>query len=141
MNNKGFGLKEFIILFSVIFICMIVIMSIYQSIFPNQNIELEKNMAEEKPKTYKELEQELQLAAERYQNDTYSADSDATEVWTLSYSMLKEKKYIDKLIDPNDKNQECTGYVEFIQDEAKISYQPFLKCGNNYETKGYQVEN
>ena len=31
MNNKGFGLKEFVIIIAVIFICFIIIMGIYKS--------------------------------------------------------------------------------------------------------------
>ena len=80
----------------------------------------------------------MKQAAERYQNDTYSGNSSETAVWELSYSMLREANYLDKLIDPNDKNTECTGYVEFIQDRAQISYKPYLKCGTNYQTEGYE---
>ena len=56
------------------------------------------------------------------------------------FQVQKEEKYVDELIDPNDK-KECTGYVEFIQDGAKVSYKPYLKCGNNYQTEGYDENN
>ena len=136
MNEKGFGIKEFIILLAVMFVSIIVIMTLYQSIFQNTET------IEEQPETvtYEDLEHRLEKAAERYQNDTYSGNTNEKEVWALSYSMLKEEKYIDELIDPNDK-QECTGYVEFIQDGAKISYKPYLKCGDNYQTDGYNGNN
>ena len=122
MNQKGFGLKEFVIIFAVGFICILIISSIYQSIVPNAEMQSEP---EKEKITYKDLEDELKQAAERYQNDTYSGNSSETAVWELSYSMLRKEKYLEKLIDPNDKNTECTGYVEFIQDGAKISYKPF----------------
>ena len=136
MNEKGFGLKEFVIIFAVGFICILIISSIYQSIVPNAEMQSEP---EKEKITYKDLEYELKQAAERYQNDTYSGNSSETAVWELSYSMLRKEKYLEKLIDPNDKNTECTGYVEFIQDGAKISYKPFLKCGTNYQTDGYEA--
>ena len=136
MNQKGFGLKEFVIIFAVGFICILIISSIYQSIVPNAEMQSEP---EKEKITYKDLEDELKQAAERYQNDTYSGNSSETAVWELSYSMLRKEKYLEKLIDPNDKNTECTGYVEFIQDGAKISYKPFLKCGTNYQTNGYEA--
>lgn len=136
MNQKGFGLKEFVIIFAVGFICILIISSIYQSIVPNAEMQSEP---EKEKITYKDLEYELKQAAERYQNDTYSGNSSETAVWELSYSMLRKEKYLEKLIDPNDKNTECTGYVEFIQDGAKISYKPFLKCGTNYQTDGYEA--
>ena len=136
MNQKGFGLKEFVIIFAVGFICILIISSIYQSIVPNAEMQSEP---EKEKITYKDLEDELKQAAERYQNDTYSGNSSETAVWELSYSMLRKEKYLEKLIDPNDKNTECTGYVAFIQDGAKISYKPFLKCGTNYQTDGYEA--
>ena len=132
MNEKGFGIKEFIIIISVVFISLIIIMALFQSIF--QNAESNQTI------DYEDLEKSLEKAAERYQNDTYSGNTNETEVWSLSYSMLKEEKYVDELIDPNDK-KECTGYVEFIQDGAKVSYKPYLKCGNNYQTEGYDENN
>lgn len=138
MNQKGFGLKEFVIIIAIIFICAIIIMSLYRSIIPNAEIKPE---TETEKLTYKDLEEKLEKAAERYQNDTYSGNADDTEVWELSYSMLREKGYLDKLTDPNDKDTQCTGYVEFIQDGAKISYKPFLRCGTNYETEGYDSDN
>ena len=136
MNEKGFGLNEFVIIFAVGFICILIISSIYQSIVPNAEMQSEP---EKEKITYKDLEDELKQAAERYQNDTYSGNSSETAIWELSYSMLRKEKYLEKLIDPNDKNTECTGYVEFIQDGAKISYKPFLKCGTNYQTDGYEA--
>ena len=144
MNQKGFGIKEFVIIIAVIFICIIIIMSLYQSLVNKNHIEQSETQTESKETekvTYQDLENKLEKAAERYQNDTYQGNTQNTEIWTLSYSMLKKEKYIDKLIDPNDKNTECTGYVEFVQDGAKISYTPFLKCDNNYQTQGYDENN
>ena len=129
MNQKGFGIKEFVIIIAVIFICIIIIMSLYQSLVNKNHIEQSETQTESKETekvTYQDLENKLEKAAERYQNDTYQGNTQNTEIWTLSYSMLKKEKYIDKIIDPNDKNTECTGYVEFVQDGAKISYTPFL---------------
>ena len=145
MNQKGFGLKEFVIVIAVIFVSMLIIMSLSRSIVNNDGQESETESQTEpetvEKVTYQDLEDSLEKSAERYQNDTYQGNIENTEVWALSYSMLKEKKYIDKLMDPNDKDTECTGYVEFIQDGAKISYKPFIKCGSNYETKGYDSNN
>ena len=143
MNQKGFGLKEFVIIIAVIFICMIIIVSLYQSLVNKNHIEQSETQTESKETekvTYQDLENKLEKAAERYQNDNYSGSIENPEVWTLSYSMLKEEKYIDNLTDPKD-GEECRGYVEFIQDGGRISYTPFLKCGKNYQTKGYDENN
>lgn len=140
MNQKAFGLKEFIILIAVIFICIIVIVSLYKSIF-NTNATPEP-VTKQETETYEDLENRLKLAAERYLNNSnYSSSIENTESWTLSYSMLKKEEYLEEIKDIKDKNIECNGYVEFIQDGGQISYKPFLKCGNNYQTEGYDSNN
>lgn len=139
MNNKGFGIKNFIIIIAVMFISIIIATSLYsQSIasLPSQT-----NEETVKSKTYEDLTEELLKAAERYQNDNYSANSDEQVTWILKYSLLRKEKYLSKIYDIKDKKIECTGYVEFNQDKAEISYKPFLKCGDNYKTKGYEEEN
>ncbi len=139
MNNKGFGIKNFIIIIAVMFISIIIATSLYsQSIasLPSQT-----NEETVKSKTYEDLTEELLKAAERYQNDNYSANSDEQVTWILKYSLLRKEKYLSKIYDIKDKKIECTGYVEFNQDKAKISYKPFLKCGDNYKTKGYEEGN
>ncbi len=89
--------------------------------------------------TYNDLEDRIELAAERYQNDNYQGTLDSRETWILSYKMLKENKYMTaKLIDPND-NKECDGYVVFKKDIAKITYIPYIKCSDKYQTKGYDA--
>lgn len=139
MNNKGFGIKNFIIIIAVMFISIIIATSLYsQSIasLPSQT-----NEETVKSKTYEDLTEELLKAAERYQNDNYSANSDEQVTWILKYSLLRKEKYLSKIYDIKDKKIECTGYVEFNQDKAEISYKPFLKCGDNYKTKGYEEGN
>lgn len=139
MNEKGFGLKEFIIMFAVVFISMLIIMALFRNISSKAETEPQEKQTEEEREevTYKDLEQELKKAAERYQNDNYTGSIENPEVWTLSYSMLKENGYLDEIKDIKDKNTECTGYVKFVQDGGVITYTPYLKCGSNYETKGY----
>lgn len=120
MNEKGFGIKEFIIIISVVFISLIIIMALFQSIF--QNAESNQTIDETiETVTYEDLEKSLEKAAERYQNDTYSGNTNETEVWSLSYSMLREEKYLDKLIDPNDKTVTFTNQSE---SECKLDNNP-----------------
>ena len=74
MNEKGFGLKEFVIIIAVVFICMIIVMTLTENI-----IDEKKDNTKEEPKevetiTYQDLENKLKKAAERYQNDTYSSN-------------------------------------------------------------------
>lgn len=136
MNEKGFGLKEFVIIIAVVFICMIIIMALTQNIIDEEKENIKEETKEVEKVTYKDLENKLKKAAERYQNDNYSSNINNEEVWILSYSMLKEEEYLKPIYDIKAKDKECKGYVEFVQDKAKISYTPYLKC-ENYQTKNY----
>ena len=91
--------------------------------------------------TYSDLENRIKLGAQRYENDNYQGTMESSETWILKYNMLKEKGYVEnKLLDPNGA-EECTGYVVFKKEEAKITYIPYIKCGNNYKTAGYDETN
>ena len=130
MNTDGFGLKNFIILISVMFVCIAIVIGLYnysfKPFFENEKFENDSS--------YLKKLDELLVAAERYQNDNYSSNSNEKTTWILSYSFLKKEKYVDKIM---NNGKECNGYVVFKQEGAKISYKPYLKCGDNYKTEGY----
>lgn len=140
MNNKGFGLKEFVIIIAVIFICFIIIMGIYQS-----NIsKLDDDSNDEKVKvtddvTYNDLETKLRNAASKYQDDTYQTTSDAVVSMIIKSDFLEDEGYLDTIKDLKTKKT-CEGYVEFNQDHMKITYKAYLKC-DNYKTKGFDEDN
>lgn len=143
MNQKGWGLKDFMIILGVILIALIITAGVYRKgfmeLFGTTNepiIESQTNVIEKD--TYQDLERKLQRAAERYQNDNYQGDYNSIETWVLKYDLLKEKRYLkEKITDINDRNTECTGYVKFEKNETHINYYPYLRCGNNYRTEGY----
>lgn len=139
MNQEGWGFKEFILIFAVIMFLIIITFIIYAVSFKPEkvtsSVEIKKNIS----LTYEDLENTLKRGAQRYQNDNYSGNSESDETWILTYEMLREKGYIkDKLLDPND-NSECGGYVRFIKRGASIKYIPYLKCGDNYKSEGYDL--
>lgn len=143
MNQKGWGLKDFMIILGVIFLALIITAAVYRRSFKelfgakSEPIVESKTTIVEK-ETYQDLEYKLQRAAERYQNDNYQGDFDSSEVWILKYDLLKEKRYLkNKITDINDRNIECTGYVKFEKKESRINYTPYLKCGDKYQTENY----
>ena len=143
MNQKGWGLKDFMIILGIILIALLITAGIYRKGFmelfgtKNEPIIEEKTTIIEK-ETYQDLEYKLQRAAERYQNDNYQGKSDSIETWVLKYSLLKEKKYLKgKITDIDDRNIECTGYVKFEKNETHINYFPYLRCGDKYQTQNY----
>lgn len=134
MNQKGFGLKEFVIAVAIIFICFFIVMSLTKDVINEENNTQTEEATET---TYEDLTKKLKNAAERYQNDNYSGNIDNTETWILSYSMLKAEGYLEEIYDISDSSLECSGYVVFVQDGMTITYTPYLKCGSNYITDGY----
>ena len=53
----------------------------------------------------------------------------------VSISTLVDLELLDEVIDPNNKEQACTGYVEVTKLEGEYAYVPFLTCPGNYEPK------
>lgn len=143
MNQKGWGFKDFIIILGVIFFTVIITFLIYKVSFNKSGRVTKSVETVEKKKlydTYDELEYQLKRAAERYQNDNYQGVMESEETWILSYSLLYKEGYLKhKLYDIEDASIECDGYVRFLKKGASISYTPYIKCGNNYSTEGYNL--
>lgn len=134
MNTDGFGIKEFIVVIAVMFICFTIITGLYNNMFkPSSSTKHYLNHS-----TYSRKLDILLTAGERYQNDNYSTNLNKKTTVILSYTFLREKKYLKKI---TDNGNECNGYVIFKQENAKMSYKPYLKCGGNYKTKGYDKNN
>ena len=152
------GLQKLLkILFIIILVCIIFAL-IFKGITtitrkhkaPKKEAEQAEKKAEKKETeeaqiienvTYNDLEGRIKLAAERYENDNYQGKLESTETYILKYDMLKEKGYIEKKLIDTNSGEECAGYVIFKKMEAKISYTPYIKCGNNYQTVGYDASN
>jgi len=131
MNQNGWGLKDFILLVAIMFIALIITMFVYQKDIKT----LFSGSVEENKKTYHDLELELKVAAQKYQNVNYQGNIESMETIVLPYKLLKENKYIDKITDIKN-SSECDGYVKFIRHQAQIDYEPYIKC-SNYKTKGF----
>lgn len=115
LNNRGFGLKEMIILSSILFIILL-IMAYYILV-------LYHNLEKESVSQYTDLESQIKSAAIKYVNN-YEHGS------MVTLKELKEVDYIDVFSDSNDDS--CSGYV-IVSDGA---YTPYIKC-KSYTTKGY----
>lgn len=147
MNNKGFGLKEFIIIISVVFIGLIVAGAIYQRTIGGEitgdkstpktedRLKSSNKTVKKEESTYKRLESKLRQAAMSYQSATYQTTETEDVTMVLTSKFLQKKGYLKELHDPVD-NSVCEGYVIFRQRQMAISYTPYLKC-NNFKTDGF----
>lgn len=145
MNENGWGFKDFILIFAIIFLALLVTVIIYQVNFNKDDatepIDPKAEEVEINYSNYGEMELKLSKAAQRYQNDHYQGMLESKETWVLSYGLLIKERYLKKsLYDIEDKSSECSGYVVFSKNGSSISYKPYLKC-KNYVTDGYDKFN
>lgn len=135
MNNKGeIGLKEAFIFISIMCLSILVTMIMYnktvKDIFGGTSMD---------GLTYQDTEEKVTKAAKDYnfnhnKNELENGDRDRVTI-----KEMQNKGAIDIVVDPKDNNVTCTGYVEFIVKNDEITYDPYIKCGNNYHTKGYNA--
>lgn len=116
LNNKGFGLKEMIILSSIL-IFVLLFMAYYI-------IVLYKNFDDGAKGNYAILENRIKNAAIKYV-DEYEHSN------IVTLNELKTAEILDFFTDKNDNN--CDGYV-IVED---MTFTPYIKCPN-YTTKGYR---
>ena len=64
----------------------------------------------------------------------YYTDDSVTSV-SISLNELEQEALVSSLTDPNNSNINCDGYVIYTRENN--NYQPYLKCGSNYQTPGY----
>ena len=136
-GNCGKKLFILVISFIILLILVVTIRSSIKSVTKTTKHNTTKNQTEIKTNnTYSIIETKIKVAAQRYQNDNYQATLESNETIVLKYKMLRESGYLShKLVDINDK--ECDGYVIFNKVGARISYAPYIKCGNNYQTENF----
>lgn len=157
MNNKGWGMSDLLWILSVIGVSLMLVSVLIKVSFKEipisndfDNSEIETIKPEEAPEklepeednveievsdtnSYNEMEQLLKSTAEEYVSKYYS-DSSVASV-TISLNELEQAALVSSLHDPNDINVSCDGYVIYTSENK--SYQPYLKCGSNYQTPGY----
>lgn len=122
MNNTDWGLRTMLSLSFVLIFALFIVVIIVNSKLPI----LKPTSNNKYNATYISYEIMLREAAEKYGNKK--------EV--VTYPELKNKGYIEELIDPAT-NQECKGYVIIKED----NYTSYLKCGLSYKTSRYNFMN
>jgi hypothetical protein len=141
MNNKGFGLQECLV-FIGLFMFILVAATIYgraklqgnNTNNTNNYLDYSNSINElkpadiEEPNEYIKLENKLKEASEKY---TF----DKSENIIISLKKLKEEHLIDNLVDPNNSNIKCDGYVVYNSTENK--YTPYINCNGMYTTEAF----
>ena len=86
--------------------------------------------------SYEAIENKMVSAAKEYyvnRKDRLPKEENGTVKVTLG--TLVEAELINEVVDPSDKSNVCSGYVEVTKVGEEYSYLPFLTCKGNYEPK------
>lgn len=159
MNNRGWGLKIMIVWICVLGVALFISTSIAVEklnleITGNETIntstdndikeeatsKVDKKIDIDYNKEYKKIEENMKKATNNYILDMQYTEVDANHL-KLDLASLESNGYIDFVYDLKDNTIKCTGYVNVGYADDKFNYSPFLKCGKNYETKGFVQRN
>ena len=157
LNNRGWGLQAMLAAVLVLMIALVIVAVLVNKTFGEltgnlpatennkeninngkENINNNKdNVNNNSYKSYDEIENDIIIAAKKYQKEYYSDILDGEKI-SVTLKNLQEEKLISKIVDIKDNNLICSGYAIFINDDNNIMYSAYIKCGDNYETIGYQ---
>ena len=133
LNNKGWGLKEMILLSCIIltavFVAAIMINTLYKDLDMNingNNTSNTSNSNQNKEEKYETIERNLLSAAKKYVRETGLEDADSRDSDTL---IANGYLTLSKMTNEDDT---CEGYVM----KQNTSYKAYISC-ESYETKGY----
>lgn len=134
MNNRGaLEMKQLFLFIAVVCLCIMISMIMY-----NKTIKDIFGGAEKSGLTYKDIENKIIKATKEYtfnnRQDLKNGDKDFVTIQTL-----QNEGILGDVIDPKDKDTICTGYIYFTVKNDDITYDPYIKCGKNYHTKGYNA--
>ena len=142
MNKHGWGLSSELIFILIFIICLIIAViglkefSLMEEFNPNYYSNTNTNNDSiNKEYNYQELEVRLKNSTIDYINDVYNNDL-GLDTLIIQSSLLREMGYLNNYSDENDKY--CSGYCEvYLNENNEIIYEPYVKCGDYYESKGY----
>lgn len=145
LNNRGWGLQAMLVGVLVLMIALVIIAVLIQKTFNDimEPINNENHYSENESKdetkygSYEEIENAIVSAAKKYQKEYYSNILDGEKI-SVTLKNLQEEKLIGEITDIKNDNVVCSGYAIFINADNKIIYNAYIKCGDNYETIGYQ---
>lgn len=135
MNNIGaLSIKQLFLFITIMCICILITMIMYnktvKDIFGGTNMN---------GLTYKDTEEKISKAAKEYAFNNHKNDLKNGDRNTVTIETLQNEGILNVIIDPKDKETTCSGYVIFTMRNNEITYDPYIKCGKNYHTKGYNA--
>ena len=134
MNNKGFGIRDVIVFLAIVCLCILISMVIFRRTF-TELFDSNRNIGDE---TYSSIEKDLERIARTYTDNYYGKILEDGDSGVVTIRDMQGENLLTLVRDITDDNVICSGYVTFNRADGVTSYKTYLKCGNNYETDGYQ---
>ena len=135
MNSRGWGLREMLLFCLILTLALLVIVALISTNFFGllSNKEISGSNIDS-ARTYNSMEVEIINAAKKYvKAKNISVDTDTY----ISVVDMQNSHLLNSLYDVIDAGCKCCGYVKvYLKDEISV-YEPYLKCGSNYESDGY----
>lgn len=130
LNNRGWSLKEMILLSSILMAFLLVAIFMIIRLYSGLNKRGLTDTPVVRKYNYGEVEQNVLEAGMDYYNEYYNGEDGIK----ITVSKLRRKGLItsNELRAENEKKS-CDGYVEFLNNISKA----YIKC-DNYITNGYE---
>lgn len=135
LNNNGWSLNEFLLFILAFFICLIIVIVLYNKLIGKENktpiVDPIISGDNSNIGDYIELEDKITEQAKLYNN------SETEDTIIIKLNNLVKNGYIKKVVDPKN-NNECSGYV--IYNGQNKEYKTYLSCPGNYQTSDYNKD-
>ena len=133
MNEKGFGLRDVLVFLAIVFVCILISMFIFKRTF-TELFDSTKNYNDE---TYESIEKDLESIGKTYTDNYYGKILENGDSGVITIRDMQGENLLAVVRDIKDERIICSGYVTFSKANGFTNYKTYLKCGDNYQTKGY----
>ncbi|MBR2833355.1 MAG: hypothetical protein IKE75_02870 [Bacilli bacterium] len=134
MNNKGFGIRDVMVFLAIICLCILMSMIIFRRTF-TELFDSSHNKVDE---TYVSIEKDLERICKTYTDNYYGKILEDGDSGVVTIRDMQGESLLTVVRDITDDNVICSGYVTFEKVNGTTNYKTYLRCGENYETGGYQ---
>ena len=135
LDNKGWGLNEFLLFLLAFFVCLVIVIILCNQLMNKENKKpiIDPIISGDKTDIgdYIELEDRITEQAKLYNN------SETEDTVIIKLNNLVKNGYIKKVVDPKN-NKECSGYV--VYNGQNKEYKTYLSCPGNYQTSDYNKD-
>ena len=134
MNEKGFGLRDVLVFLAIVCLCILISMVIFKRTF-NELFNSDNSYNSE---TYSSIEDDLERIGKTYTDNFIGKILEDGDNGVITIRDMQAENLLKVVRDIEDDNIICSGYVTYDKYDGIANYKAYLKCADNYITKGYR---